>query len=279
MIFLLTIASIIFVLGLRLAVTVLLFYRGQRRELYFQAEQAWIGTGRLAGTLIFAGGLLLMLVILRREMSVGLMIVTGFMLISLWWAFSPLVFEWLPPGWVREIETGRTPQEIDTIIQNGAAMLIHYPHIFRQIIRDEVGWEAWLLTNVGYIPLVSLDIYVKRAQQAMDNHLHPIAIVAAEHIIKYRPDQGLGYALRAQAHFRNHRYDLALDDYSRALERQPHQAEWYFQRGRLHILLEQPERALADLEQALALQPTQIEWQHLRENVLKMLEKASVRII
>ena len=150
MIFVLLIGLMLFVVGGRITVPVLLFYMEQERSLYFESDISRVGMARLGGTLTMAGGSLVSLVLLPVVNGIPL-VGTIIVVSAIWWISAPRTMKWLPPRWVRQFEEGRSAEELRAIMQNGAALLYLYPEIFRQIIRDKAGWDTWITTITGHL--------------------------------------------------------------------------------------------------------------------------------
>lgn len=272
MIFLMVVGAGMLLSGGWMLWSVLQFYAGTRRELYFHPNRAWVGTARLGGLLFINGGGLVSLGILGQQGQAPFILGGCFFLVIVWWIGLPLALELLPPRWLHDLEQGRSPEDLEAIRLNGAAMLTRQPDRFRSMIRDAAGWENWLMTVTEPIPLAMLEMLVRRAQFAMQHNLHPIAISAAEEIIRYRPNQALGYYLRALAHLRNHQHADALDDLNACLRFQPHDAELYIQRGRIYLMLGQVRAGLADLDHAQTLRPDDPQIRMLQEAARQRLK-------
>lgn len=274
MILALLIGAILFAIGVRLLRTVLLFYLGQRRDLYFHEARAWMGHARLGGALCIMGGGLFGVAGYGQELAASGIIFGSLAIAVVWWLTLPAIIRLLPPLWLKDFEVNHSREDIEAVIQNGQAMLFLYPKAFPQIIRDQVGWETWLLTVTGMVPMVNLELYRLRALQAMERKLYPIAIVAADNIIKYRPDQALGYKLRAQAYFYDFRYDKAITDYTIAIQLQPNDIDLYYYRARMLLIMDAPAAALEDINRALGIEPGHGRLLDLRKSAQERLASA-----
>ena len=268
---------ILVLVGMRILSNVVLFYRGVQREMYFSPAKAWIGMARLGGALVIMGISLTAAYLLVNVVENWTVVLAGVAVGVAWWGWSPLWIAMNPPRWVRHLESEHPKPDLDAILQNGSAMLIHRPQQFRRIIRDEVGWETWITTVTGFFPLMTLDTYIERARQAMALELFPIAVSAAGEVIRFRPNQALGYELRAEAHFRNHQYDKARQDYDTAIQLEPERGDLYYERARLHLILGHSAASVADLELALAIDSSQTHWQNLARVARETLNDAQQR--
>lgn len=242
-----------------------LLYLGIRRDLYFQAEQTWVGMSRLGVSLMTGGGILL---VTTNAINMGLPLAYNFCGLgwAVMWLLTPLAVQAIPPPWIRRLRHNHA-HEIDLIRAYGQVMLQTRPDHFQRIIRNVDGWEAWLLTISRAMPLQALDEWQQRAEVAMENHLIPVAIQAAEQIIQQRPDQALGFHLRARALIADHRPLPALRDLDTCLHLQPSNADFYYQRARLRWLLGDTPGAQNDLDHALTLQPDATHLIALRETI------------
>lgn len=271
MIILLLMGAGIFAIGLYTLIPVFLFYVGQRRDLYFHPETTWMSLTWWGGAQILAGSGLIAVALRFEGTLMVFLMTTGFIVV--WWIISPPLLKRFPPGWIREFEKNRSPLEVDAVRQNGSALLHSYPRIFRQVLHYD--WEVWLMTVTHLPPIASLKVYERRAQQAIEHRVFPVAVIAANTIIKHRPDIPLGYELRAQAYFRDHKYQYALDDLTIVLEKQPHHADSYYLRARIYMIMEQPQQAVSDLNRAIELLPEEARFYTLRAAALKVVEEKS----
>ncbi len=271
MIFLILMGAGVMALGLYTLMPVILFYAGQRRDLYFHPETTWRSMAKWGGVQLIGG--LSLLAIGVATQGFFFIFITAMSLFAVGWFGGDWLLQRFPPRWVREFEESRPPQELEAVRQNGIALMRSYPQAMRLILRSPDGWDTWMLTVTHLIPMASLEVYERRARQAIVHHLYPVAVVAANNIIHFRPDIAHGYVLRAEAYFKDHKYALALADLSIVLDKQPHDAEQLYQRARIHMILEQPHAAIADLNRAVEIAPQESRFLTLRETAYKVAEE------
>lgn len=249
---------VLFAIGIMLVVgggwllrIIILFYMGQRRDLYFREGRVWVGMGRVGGAMVTAGVGTLMMAALNLLSIASLTLIFT----VLWWLLAPLAMQALPPSWLRVFEQEHTPRDLNAIRQHGVGMLVAEPARFRMVIRNLDGWEAWLMSVQSDMPKIILDAYIRRAEIAMQHNLLPLAHEAADYIIKYRPDSDQGYALRAQIHLKNFKFAAAAADYAASARLAPHRADYFLGLARAQLKLYQFEDALAALNHAKQLAP------------------------
>jgi hypothetical protein len=255
MIFGLVVGGGLLLIGTRMLGAVILFYLGQRRDLYFHPEGTWQGMARLGGTLVIMGGGMMLAAWLSDRVTIPVLLPLGAMVSIVWWIVIPWLTTLFPPQWLARLEKGRPPDDLEAILNNGATRLQTHPRLFRQIIRDPAGWESWLMTVTHALPIVLLESYRQRAELAMEYHLYPVAVRIAERIIHYRPDQALGYHLRARANEADRRYHAALADLTTCIAYEPANPLFYVQRARIYLILDEDLAALQNIEDALRLKP------------------------
>lgn len=275
MIILLAIGASVFAAGIYTLIPIIQFYVGQRRDLYFHPETTWMTITWWGGVQLLIGSGLMAVALLLDFDGTALVFLLTLGLIVTWWVLSPPLLRRFPPRWISEFEKGRSPTEIEAVRQNGSALLRTHPKAFRQVLYHPAGWDMWLMTVTSLIPMASLEVYERRAQQAIAHNLFPIAVVAANRIIHYRPDKPLGYELRAQAYLKDHQYNRALQDFSIVLEKKPHDAEAYYQRARIYMIMELPEQAMDDLNRAVELLPGEARFHTLREAAARVAAEKS----
>jgi hypothetical protein len=146
--FLIILGALVMLVGARWLGLAVLFYVGQRRDLYFGHGNEW---KRLAqgGSAVIVFGISILTAGLGVYTSFELMLITSgitfFVPFPLVIIIPPIV-KHLPPGWLRRLEANRTPEELQRIREHGRAMLESHPTVFKNIISSDDGWESWLMT-------------------------------------------------------------------------------------------------------------------------------------
>jgi tetratricopeptide (TPR) repeat protein len=268
-IIIITFGAVVALPGLRWLFLLLLFYQGQRRDLYFRRDQNWKRLAQLGSASLLYG---LSIVTFGMRFYMVLMdfvsCCTFFLMLGLV-AYAPALLKRYPPPWLRRLEDARSDYELAIVIEYGRAMLGTYPETFRQIIRAEDGWETWLLTIIEPDPMSRFDFHIIQAENALGNRNFQVARVIADDIIRTRPDRALGYQLRARALLGDYRFAEAAQAYDICIEMEPHNVDFYYRRARVHLMLDDMDAAHADLQRASELAPDDERLRVLRDIAAK----------
>lgn len=130
-------------------ITVIQFYLGHRRDLYFanRSGRKWDERAR-HGIGFLLVGISILLTSLLGSRYYGLIHVTTLLILIFWFTSSFYIISFLRPAWVRELETGRSTVEIQRIHQQGTKYLERFPKTFPLIINNHSGWDVWIMTVI-----------------------------------------------------------------------------------------------------------------------------------
>jgi hypothetical protein len=250
----------------RIAVTVL-FYLGQRRDIYFNEDDPlfWYAQGCSALFFDLAMVYLTGAAINQGVTPLSCLSTALFTVIYASVVVALPLTSRFPPRWVRDLEASRTPEELANIRDLGRFHLEKYPRMFKAVINTHHGWESWLLTIIHPVPLPVLRRYAMRGEHALGNNLHETASTIADDIVAERPDLSVGYLLGAHVYIKNHQFDDAVTLLDTCIALEPHNVDFYLQRARVHLVRNQMEAAFRDMETVSALQPDNERLAVLRE--------------